>query len=814
MAAELVLGSVGLVGLAGLFSSCLEAIDRVKDYKSFSSDSSSLNVQLDAHRVRLERWGRDVGLDNGRLSADHDRRLDDNQTRSVVEELLAIINGTLGSDGRPGQTGSGHTHLDATLGNTKQPRTLEGVGSRRRKLTWALGGKGDRTVQVTQLGKLVQLLHDLVPPDRAASTRPTTDHGWLTEFHQTLAEFRQTLAEAQEPAETRREVHAWLLGKQPPNKRYEDSRVKRLPGTCDWIFTRPAFARWSAADPSPGSARLLWIHGPPGFGKTVLCTRTVEHLSAVPGNTVAHFFFSSDHESRHDPYAAARSWVSQLASQPEAYALVRQRWETTKDHVATRATVIQLLHDVLQATPGCYLVVDSLDECTAPDDGTSSVARFLEDVLNTITSATRLLIVSREETDIRQPLRAGGPARLAEYQISPQDVSADAAAYARDIADRKLPGKDENVRASLSSAMADRCKGQFLWLKMQEPTLKTWKNLGQLQRTLDGTPTGLDRIYERNWEKITRSDQRERAVALLRWSAFALRPLTIDEMTEAVLIDEDLEELPVNELPDAVDDDYIHGEILEVCGPLLEVRRSPPDSAAGKQTLHLAHFTIRQFLIGRLPVGGIPANETLRVSNEQMQNTLLARSCLWYVQSRQTWRDGANADGSPFRAALRDYSAASWHAHVKAGLSLDSDPCTLERVQTFMNEAHPCWKPWRTWFDEHDDEENKSAKDEKFRPGPPYYALKLDLGPVAVSHIRKFGPGLLAACGRSVLNLCCLQGNIEVAEAILDAGGADITVANNDSITPVVSATVNGHLEVVKLLVDKGADITVANKDG
>jgi hypothetical protein len=211
---------IGIAGLAGLFSSCLEAIDRVKDYRSYASDSGSLIVQLDAHRVRLERWGHDVGFENGRLSADHDRRLDDTQTRSVIEDLLTIINGTLGSDGRPHQAGSGHTHLDATLGNTNQPRTLEGVGSRRRKLTWALGGKGDRTVQVTQLGKLVQLLHDLVPPDRVASTRPTTDvgslealrgagpldstprpgtrseHVWLAEIRQTMAELRQTLAEA------------------------------------------------------------------------------------------------------------------------------------------------------------------------------------------------------------------------------------------------------------------------------------------------------------------------------------------------------------------------------------------------------------------------------------------------------------------------------------------------------------------------------------------------------------------------------------------------------------------------------------------
>ncbi|KAI6777808.1 uncharacterized protein J7T54_002844 [Emericellopsis cladophorae] len=788
---------------------CKEAIDRVKDYQSFASDSASLSVQLNAHRVRLERWGRSVGLDNGQLSAEHDPLLDDDQTRSMVGSLLTIINSTLGSDGRQYQARGVPTNLDATLGNINQLRTLDGVGSRRRKLTWALGGKGDRTMQITQLGKLVQHLHDLVPPGRVATTPPTTDlgsldafrgagplgttprpgtqseHVWLAEIRQTMAEYRQALAEVQ--AETRREVHAWLLGRPSPNERYDESRNKRLPGTCDWILSRPIFARWSAAgaDLPPGSPELLWIYGPPGFGKTILCTRIVEHLLAVPGNTVAHFFFSSDHESRRDPCAAIRSWVSQLASHPEAYALVRQRWETTLDHVATRATVVQLLHEVLQARPGCYLVVDGLDECTAPADDSSSVARFLKDVKGAITSTTRVVVVSREETEIRQSLRAGDFARVVEYQISPEDVSADAATCARDIADRKLPSKDEDVRASLSRTMADRCEGQFLWLKMQEPSLKTWKNLGQLQKVLDSTPKGLDRVYQRNWEKITRSDQGDRAVALLRWSAFALRPLTISEMTEAVLIDEDHEDLPADELPDAVDDDYIRSEILEVCGPLLE--------------------------------------------------------------SRQTWQYGASTEGSPFQAILRDYSAASWHAHAKSGVSLDGDLGTLERVRIFMNEAHPCWKPWRMWFDKHDDDERKQAEDGDIPPGPSYYALKLDLSAVAISHIKEFGPGPLTASGRrSVLDLCCLQGNIQAAEAILDAGvdvetrgimgrtplytashsgwaelagllldrGAEMGAADQDRVTPILAAAANGHLEVVKFLVDRGADITVADDTG
>lgn len=54
---------------------------------------------------------------------------------------------------------------------------------------------------------------------------------------------------------------------------------------------------------------------------------------------------------------------------------------------------------------------------------------------------------------------------------------------------------------------------------------------------------------------------------------------------------------------------------------------------------------------------------------------------------------------------------------------------------------------------------------------------------------------------------------MEVVKLLLDSG-ADITTTNNDGCTPINAASGNGFLEIVKLLLDKGADITVANNSG
>ncbi|KAJ4223242.1 hypothetical protein NW757_014380 [Fusarium falciforme] len=212
----------------------------------------------------------------------------------------------------------------------------------------------------------------------------------------------------------------------------------------------------------------------------------------------------------------------------------------------------------------------------------------------------------------------------------PDDVRSDTAAYSRDIVNRKLPNKNDDVQSTLSEAMTDRCQGQFLWLKMQEESLRRGMNKKQLQHAIEDTPTGLDHLYDHNWVRITRFRERERhrAFALLRWAAFALRPLTVCEITEAALIVES-EDLPLEDLPDDVDDDYVDSEIIGFCGPLLEVRNDPINPSPSRRTGHLPHFSVRQYLLCQLPTPGwVRQNDHLRISYEQLQNTLLAKACL------------------------------------------------------------------------------------------------------------------------------------------------------------------------------------------
>ncbi|KAK7419579.1 hypothetical protein QQZ08_010792 [Neonectria magnoliae] len=394
----------------------------------------------------------------------------------------------------------------------------------------------------------------------------------------------------------------------------------------------------------------------------------------------------------------------------------------------------------------------------------------------------------------------------------PEDVRSDTAAYSRSIVNRKLPNKSDDIRSTLSEAMTDRCQGQFLWLKMQEESLRRGMNKKQLQHAIANTPTGLDHLYDHNWTRVTRLGEweRHRAFALLRWTAFALRPLTICEITEAALILES-EDLPLEDLPDVVDDDYVNSEIVGLCGPLLEVRNDPADPSPGRRTVHLPHFSVRQYLLCQLPTPGwIRQNDRLQISHEKLQNTVLAKACLQYVSLRQVW-DGIVYDSPPpLGVSFRRYAATTWHQHVNSGLRNDAEIAKLS--MQFLSRNNPVWDSWRTLI-ESEDAERQGKEAETIAPGPLYYAVKLHLTDVAISLVTEQNVNETSSLGRSALGVACANGSAGVVDVLLKKG-ADLTVTNSDGWTPLITASSNGHVEVVQLLLEKGADISVADRNG
>ncbi|KAM4063698.1 ankyrin repeats (3 copies) domain-containing protein [Hirsutella rhossiliensis] len=855
--------AIGAVGLISLFNSCLDALDRIDSFREFGRETQYLQNQLDSARLRLRQWGDAVGLERGKLSKCHHDLLDDSETFALIQETLIIIEQECFETEEP--QGKDHDlkfckHEDDYKGRYRQAHNP----SFRRKLGWSLRRKEKRTGQIQRVRSLVQNLYDLIPPEHSSPARSRVeqcDQDNTTSRAISLAQVRENIIkiEADLKVENAREANKWLLGKYIPNELYESCSRVRLNGTCDWILEQPAFVNWTSPHFQWAACKWLWINGPPGFGKTILCSRVTEHLSSRLDTPVAHFFFSSDFESCEDPFVAIRSWISQAIFHPAAAALA-QRSQASQFHqpVATQRAIVELLRQIVQAIPHYTFVLDGLDECTfwsrdqglLPRNSAADLLTAIDEALRG--TETRVIVCSRDVPELRRCL-AG--LNASEYRLTPDDVRSDTAAYARSLVDERLPNKEPELRRAISDRMSKRCEGQFLWLKLQGKDLRGGKSKRKLIEAIDQAPTGLERLYDKQWSKVEayQAEDRDRVISLLRWAAFALRPLTVCEITEAVLIRLDRQDPWIDNLPDSIDEEYIRTEIVELCASLLEIRDTPfRTDHIGRRTVHLTHFSVKEYLVNRMQARGIAleGNQRLNSTFEAKQVAELAKMCLYYLQNPAVWgEDDAEREGSPSIGAFRSYAAGSWYQHALACGTGDSE--LTEAIIRLFDANSTVWDSWRRWYDFYhgeSQENEESDEDAAVDFSPVYYASHLGLEGIvellvrnqnrspdgqcpsgqtalaAAAYNRHLGVvrflldngaeiNALDAQGRSALFAACRGGSAQILRLLLERG-ADVTVAANDGWSPLMTACNHGKANLVEMLLEKGADASATDDCG
>ncbi|EXL63296.1 hypothetical protein FOCG_01653 [Fusarium oxysporum f. sp. radicis-lycopersici 26381] len=831
---------VGLaVGLVGLFSTCMDVMQRIDSYRTAGRDSRQLDAQLNATMHLLEKWGDGVGISKGKLSDNHHPDLDNPRTFAVVQGLLnSIKDFSATSDEPPSPRGLQKTPSFPSSGDLSSHGSKI---SRWQKTSWALRGKLKQTSHVQALASLVSDLYSVVSPDttgsKALTRTPSFKDLSISADEQPYAvEIRELLQKIEEEMEG------------------NDSNDKRIQKTCEWILHRDEFLEWQK--PS-SSSKLIWIKGPAGFGKTVLCARIVQELERTAQEPVAYFFLSSRYDGRDDPFSAIRAWLTMMIQRsPAARDIVTKTRLSQHEPLASQATILRAFRELIVGVPGCILVLDGLDECTGmTNTDTKSVPHFLQELRIAITNTTtKILISSRGDPVIQQGI--SDFTGYSEYAIIPDDVGPDLMAYSSELVKAKLPNKDEPTRASIAQKMTNRSEGQFQWVKLQEGSLRKGRSRKQLEREIDETPSGLDSLYDREWNRINAmgDSDRERALSLLRWTAFALRPLTVHEITEAVLLTEGMDELPVDEMPDCVDQDYVDSMILELCGSLIEVRhvsssesikhpeciQQSEEDSVGFQEVHLSHFSVKEYLLLKTfpGTGTLLCNEKLRVTNGTIHNTTLAKHCLRFISFPGAWESLKMSDNKRPTMHFMPYAADSWYQHCRDVKTIDPD--LQQAINALLDTRNQNWPFVREFvatkvFGDDTDVQERSIS-------PFVFAVCSGLTDT-VAHLiregrfdmndRSFGNStpLFWACftesknivellveNGADINARCYQGQVPLHNSVQDGNdgimelliskGADVSVVDDERQTPLNLASMSGNTKAARQLIDRGADIS------
>ena len=96
--------------------------------------------------------------------------------------------------------------------------------------------------------------------------------------------------------------------------------------------------------------------------------------------------------------------------------------------------------------------------------------------------------------------------------------------------------------------------------------------------------------------------------------------------------------------------------------------------------------------------------------------------------------------------------------------------------------------------------------------GQPVFVMMSLAAALVVAHAAAANENGTDAVG-ATLHIACKNGHTDAVQLLLD-GGAEVDRANKDGSTPLIIACFNGHVDAARLLLDKGADINRANNQG
>lgn len=199
-------------------------------------------------------------------------------------------------------------------------------------------------------------------------------------------------------------MHRWLEQINPSSAHNAAGHLHESQ-TGQWVVRTKEWQAW-ANEPVGRAPRLLWIHGIPGAGKTVLAYSMIEQVKAAASadrtKSTAAVYYYCHHGRNKDETASFLSWiVSQLCRKSDYIP------EGLMDlyNEASEPTIKNLL-DCLEAVVAkyqrVYVVLDAVDESNPRKNllkalvALGSEQRF---------SALRLTVTSREYEDIEAELK-------------------------------------------------------------------------------------------------------------------------------------------------------------------------------------------------------------------------------------------------------------------------------------------------------------------------------------------------------------------------------------------------------------------------
>jgi ankyrin repeat protein len=334
---------------------------------------------------------------------------------------------------------------------------------------------------------------------------------------------------------------------------------------------------------------------------------------------------------------------------------------------------------------------------------------------------------------------------------------------------------------------------RFRWVDCQ---LEALKRCPDPEKALESLPATLDETYARILRNID-SDWQPYAIAALQWVAYSTRPLTLDELYDAIVIDTKSKPWFSFErrLP----------QPRRICGILsslviISVDGNEYSRSKGKEVIRLAHFSVKEYLESARILHD-PGVSVFQFSEEK-SCLYLTECCLFYIKSYAMSESKTNTEEDSTLFPILNHACRNWKTYARR--VEDAASSYLADLVFGLLSSDVERKSWILIYE-------ASSTDKT--GGALYYAselgfyniarLSIDTGANVNVQGGNYGSALQAASSRGH------EANVQ----LLLENGANVNAQGGYHSSALYMALGNGHKAIVQLLLENGADVNAQDGD-
>ena len=583
------------------------------------------------------------------------------------------------------------------------------------------------------------------------------------------------------------------------------------PATCVWLLNHTRYHEW--LDQGHG---LLWIKGKPGSGKSTVLKHVFENAEREPKQNLilASFFFHGRgapiqrsvlglfRSLLHQILQLDRALLSDFTSlyntksETEGQYGIDWTWNENQLQSFFKSNVVHTAR-----THKMRVYIDALDEC-GQDTALDLVEFFrcFADPISICFSCRHYPFVALEGGD-----------ELRVEDENKQDINI----YVQNLLEAHIQSAD--VAEAIRDEVVSRSRGNFQWVVLvMLRVLKLYKSRNSMVTILKmirRIPAKLSELYTEILESIE-GHERAQSLHFMQWICFAFRPLTLTELRFALAVTADTSYKSIQQCQSSESyvetDEDMKLRICDLSTGLAEVLENN-----GTSIVQFIHQSVKDFLLERgLQIldksfaGAVAGGGHFWISRsciklfhmEEVQKAALA------LEHMNRWVSHKLENQDYF--ALLKYSVQFWplHAAEVEGANIPQDDLAALTFET------PDGIP-QSWFTIHKILRSRilqlPLRDSTLLHVASRHNLISVVKAVLAQSVWADQPNSVSG---TPLSVAAMEGHEDVVKLLLNRHDVDVNHKDSDGYTPLFLATTGGHKAVIETLINR-EDTDLNSKD-